>query len=444
MSSAPEVAAEPVFLGPRDGRDSLPPITRDVAFYGMTATQFLGAFNDNLFRQMVLLFLITGGARFDPKFAQATGFFLFSIPFVLFSGFAGWLADRYSKRRIVLLCKVAEIGIVTAGTAAFAAHSPVALLVLLFFMGTHSAFFGPSKYGILPELVRDSDLPRANGIIQMTTFAAIILGQAAAGEALTEAREANVPAWQASGLSVLVAVFGTMTALLIRRLPAARPDLTFEPAALVMTKETMRMLLADRPLLNALMVNTVFWFIGALVLLTVNDFGVLQLRYTEARTARLLVFVNAGIAIGCVLAGRLSGGRVRFGLVTAGAIGIAASQALTAVVPFFGLAEKMEEWVLRGMLLATGVATGIFAVPLAVFIQARPPAGQKGRMIAAMNLFNWVGILFAPFVYLAAAKTLDALGLPVSLTFILVAVLMTPIALLYRPADESLKGPSAV
>ncbi len=444
MPAPTDVAVEPVAEEPVDSRESLPPLMKDLAFQGMTATQFLGAFNDNLFKQMVLLFLIAGGSQLDPKTAQAIGFFLFAVPFVFFSGFAGWLSDRYRKRSIVVLCKVAEIVIMAAGMAAFFGNSAAALFVVLFFMGAQSAFFGPSKYGILPELVRDRDLPRANGVIQMTTFAAIILGTALAGETLTVARETGTPVWQVNGLCVLIAVVGTLTSLAVRRTPVAQPGLPFEPAALVMTKQTARLLLADRPLLTALAVNTVFWFIGALVLMTVNDFGVLQMEYTEAQTARLLVFVNLGIAAGCVLAGRLSSGRVRFGLVTLGAIGIAVFQVATAIVPFLGLSAIATEWLLRLTLLATGVATGLFAVPLAVFIQVRPPAGQKGRMIAAMNLFNWIGIVFAPFVYLAAAWTFAALDQPVSLTFVLVAVLMLPIALLYRPKDEALGERGAV
>ena len=421
-----------------DHRGDLPPLGKDPSFLGMTATQFFGAFNDNLFKQMVLLFMVAGGSQWAPKLAQATGFFLFAFSFVLFSGVAGWLSDRYSKRSIIVLCKIAEIAVMVLGTLAFAGNSAIALLIVLFMMGSQSAFFGPSKYGILPELLRDRDLPRANGWIQMTTFAAIILGTAIAGETLTIARNSDVPIWQVNGICVLIAIVGTLTSLVIRRTPVAHPGLPFEPAALVMTRETRRMLLGDRPLLNALLVNTVFWSLGALVLLTVNDFGILQMGYNEAQTARLLVFINVGIAGGCVLAGRLSKGRVRFGLVTAGAIGIAASQIATALVPALGFSELATEWMLRFTLLATGIATGVFAVPLAVFIQARPPAGQKGRMIAAMNLFNWIGIVMAPIIYLAAAWTFGALGLPVSLTFILVAILISPIAVLYRPKDESL------
>src|SRR6478735_7197584 len=161
------------------------PLFGDPSFYGMTATQFLGAFNDNLFKQLMLLLAIPVGAAAATK-ADEQGFatMVFSLPFILFSGYAGYLSDRFSKRTVIVLAKLAEIGIMLLGVAAFLSYDLAGyrgLLVVLFLMGTHSAFFGPGKYGILPELFRDADLPRANGVILMTTFLAIIFGTASAG-----------------------------------------------------------------------------------------------------------------------------------------------------------------------------------------------------------------------------------------------------------------------
>src|SRR5438132_6243672 len=161
------------------------PLFRDRSFWGMTATQFLGAFNDNLFKQLMLLLAIPVGAAAAQKAdQQGLAMMVFSLPFVLFSGFAGYLSDRYSKRTVIVACKIAEIGIMLLGVVAFRAYGwtgYAGLLLVLWFMGTHSAFFGPGKYGILPELFRERDLPRANGVILMTTFLAIIFGTASAG-----------------------------------------------------------------------------------------------------------------------------------------------------------------------------------------------------------------------------------------------------------------------
>src|SRR5882757_8610255 len=147
----------------------------DRSFWGMTATQFLGAFNDNLFKQVVLLMCIDFARQEGTRDYQPHAQLLFSLPFILFSGFAGYLSDRISKRRIVILCKTVEIGIVMLGTWSLSSGSLTAVFTVLFLLGTHSAFFGPSKFGILPELAREQNLPAANGIFLMTTFIGIIL-----------------------------------------------------------------------------------------------------------------------------------------------------------------------------------------------------------------------------------------------------------------------------
>src|SRR6185369_16783156 len=200
------------------------PLFRDRSFWGMTATQFFGAFNDNLFKQLMLLLAIPVGAAAARKAdEQGLATMLFSLPFVLFSGFAGYLSDRYSKRTMIVACKVAEIGIMLLGMIGFLAYGTTGyrgLLVVLFLMGTHSAFFGPGKYGILPELFREEDLPRANGVILMTTFLAIIFGTASAGflgDLLYNAAGQRVPErlWIGSLFCIGIAACGTIASLLV-------------------------------------------------------------------------------------------------------------------------------------------------------------------------------------------------------------------------------------
>jgi acyl-[acyl-carrier-protein]-phospholipid O-acyltransferase/long-chain-fatty-acid--[acyl-carrier-protein] ligase len=161
--------------------DPRPSLWHDISFHGMNFTQFFGAFNDNLFKQLVLLICVDYFHETGHD-DQGIALLLFALPFVLFSGFAGYLSDRIGKVRIVRAMKVAEIGVMTAGF--FALHAVTGriewLLAVVFLMGTHSAFFGPPKYGILPELFRERDLPQVNGMIQMTTFLSIILGMALA------------------------------------------------------------------------------------------------------------------------------------------------------------------------------------------------------------------------------------------------------------------------
>jgi acyl-[acyl-carrier-protein]-phospholipid O-acyltransferase/long-chain-fatty-acid--[acyl-carrier-protein] ligase len=426
----------------------------------MTATQFFGAFNDNLFKQLVLLICIDHERQFGTDH-QSTAMALFAIPFVLFSGFGGYLADRTSKRRIVVLCKVAEIAVMFCGLMAIFSGSFAALFVVLLAMSTQSAFFGPSKYGILPELFRERDLPQVNGVIQMTTFVAIIFGMALAGYAKDWFQE---QLWIVSGLCVGIAVIGTATSLPIRKTPVARPGLPFTPSALGINRDTWNLLRGDRQLLGVLLVSSLFWFVGGALQPTVNAFGRIQLQYSDSRTSHLAACMGIGIAAGCLLAGKISQRRVNFRLVTVGAWGIVASLiALSALglvagdqpngmqtslpEPFLELfmPASTVEFLARLGLTALGAFAGLFVVPLQVFLQTRPPEEQKGRMIGAMNLINWIGIVLAALFFFGCRRAFDEtfLDLPVSWIFGVLAMFFLPIAILYRPSRSAAQHETA-
>lgn len=437
--------------------EDLPPLSRDHAFWGMTATQLLGAFNDNLFKQLVLLLCVDYAARSaasgDVYQTVAQG--LFAVPFVLFSGFGGYLSDRTRKRRIVILCKVAEIGVMLAGIAAFLAGGLSPLFVVLFCMGTQSAFFGPAKYGILPEMLRERDLPAGNGVIQMTTFLAIIFGTAAAGY-LKEWLPDRL--WLITVYCVGIAVAGTVTSLAVRRTPVARPGLSFEPSVLWINEQTRRLLRRDRTLLGVLLVSSLFWFVGGVVLPAVNQFGKRQMELGDGRTSLLATCMGVGIAVGCVLAGKLSKHQVRFGLVRIGGWGIVLCFAAVAAIgldysyhphkplpdrPPETLAEMLVpasqgELLARIVLTGLGAFAGMFVVPLQVVLQSRPPEDQKGRMIGTMNLVNWIGILVSAGFYYLCTVVLELAGAAISWTFAATGLLMLPVALFYRPRDEVL------
>jgi len=447
-----------------------PPLPRDRAFWGMTLTQFLGAFNDNLFKQLVLLLCVDylllqkklRPASDVADIHQPLALALFAIPFVLFSGFAGWLSDRISKRFIFISAKVAEIAVMLLGAAAFALGGNdlslllALLFVVLFCMSTQSAFFGPAKYGILPELFREEDLPAANGIVQMTTFLAIIFGMALAGFS-KDWFEGRL--WVVSLMCVGIAITGTATAFLLRKTPVAQPGMPFQPSALVMVPQTRRMMLADRPLLMVLIVSSLFWFLGGVVQPAVNAVGKDQMQLGDSRTSLAAACLGVGIALGCVLAGRLSRGKIDFRLTTFGAWGVTASLlAISLTGAVFPGAEQTPGREVFSVLLAThfpgelplrlaltslGVFAGFFIMPLQVFLQARPPKDQKGRVIGAMNLFNWIGIVLSAVFYVFAERLCGSLGIRTSWIFTLLAVLMLGVAVLYRPrldADISRKA----
>ena len=439
---------------------ALPSLYRDRSFWGMTVTQFFGAFNDNLFKQLILLLSISAvavaGAEAEDLQGRAT--LIFSLPFLITTGFAGYLSDRLGKRGIIVLCKVAEIVVMALGGVAFALYTQSATLtflyIVLFLMGAQSGFFGPAKYGILPEMLRPSDLPRANGFILMTTFVAIITGTVVAGLILEYFPDRP---WIGSMACVVIATVGTLSSLLVRKVPPANPTLELKPSSFAVPPDMLRLLRGDKPLLAALWVSSMFWLLAGMVPLAINSLGKLDLDVGNKLTSYLNGVVSIGIAIGCVIGGLVSKGKVDFRLLRIGAIGMMVSMAILAI-PASGDIELLKNdqgqllhppgigessqwlgyWGTLVMLIVLGAFTGMFAVPLQVFMQSRPPDGKKGRMIAVMNQANWIGIAISGILYEGFTNLIAANELPRSTMFLFIAVVMLPIAVFYHPKNEAL------
>jgi len=437
-------------------------VYRDRSFHGLGISQFLGAFNDNLFKQLVLLLCVgrtvdaTAGQDLQPV-AMA----VFALPWLLFSGVAGVLADRMPKRAGIVLFKSLEIAVMAAGLMAFLSGEFLPLMVALFLMSAQSAFFGPAKYGILPELFHARDLPAVNGIFQMTTFLAIIFGMASAGYARDLLPGQAGLAWT-SGAAILIAVLGTLGAMLIRATPAAQPELRFSWKSVWIDSDNWRLLKDDHFLRGVLLVSALFWFSGAVVQQAVNSFGRRELGLSDTRTSLLAAALGIGIAAGCMLGGKLSRKRILFGLVHTGAWGLVVCLAMlvvisqlraaglmwpAAAVPPAGNALLMAtsgEWLVRLTLIGVGLFGGLFIVPLQVCLQVSPPESQKGRMIATMNFANWIGILLSAVFYggvdwirRMVSVWLQA-EIPNAVTFGVLAVVILPVACLYRPPDRPL------
>ncbi|QDT56672.1 Lysophospholipid transporter LplT [Caulifigura coniformis] len=448
------------------------PWSKDPSFWCLTATQFCGALNDNIFKQLVMLLCIDVALGDPDKDQQFLAQVLFSAPFILLSGFAGYLADRHSKRSIIVLCKLAEIAIALGGMVAFGFGGLTAALLVLALMGTHSAFFGPPKYGVLPELFHEHDLPKVNGIILMTTFLAIILAFPTAG-ALKIACDGHL--WMASIACVVLAVIGTLTALPVRKTPIARPDLTFEPATLFIHPSTWSVIKQQKGLLVALLASSAFWLTGGVVYpMVINSVGKLQFGLDDFETGKLAACTGIGITVGCVTAGILSKNQFRAGLVKLGMWGMLATLAVLSIPgsgmiqrelspaeikKFGGVVEKAApageaapeaEKVIRefrpmwlgvygagALLILLGISAGLFSVPVQVYLQARAPAEQKGRIIGVMNLFNWIGIAAAGPFWKLCNSYLGKYQAP-NLLFAAAALGVIPLLILYRPKDEQL------
>ncbi len=369
------------------------PTLKNRSFIFFTLTQYLGAFNDNIFKQMMLLLTVGAAA------AQATGgekdqqgivLIVFTVPFLLFSGYAGQLSEMYPKTTVMRFSKMAELLIMLGGALGFYLDNLPMLLVVLFFMGSQSAFFGPAKYGVIPEIVEKEILVRANGIIQMTTIVAITLGIALGG-ALQEHFEGRLHF--ASLWCVLIAVCGIFSVYAIKASTANKPEMRLDWSPYSRLWLSFKDILADKPLLLALIAYTYFFFSGALVTTTVNNYGINLLNLGKKDTSMLLVYLSIGIMIGSLAASplqrRLSGKWTIF----IGALGVAVSELLL----FF---YQLPLPAIRGFLFMAGAFSGLYFVPIAAFMQARPPLGKKGEILAAVNFSNFAGILVSALVWI--------------------------------------------
>jgi acyl-[acyl-carrier-protein]-phospholipid O-acyltransferase/long-chain-fatty-acid--[acyl-carrier-protein] ligase len=406
----------------------------------MAATQFLGAFNDNLFKQLILLLatptaaqLASGGAPDRQAEAQV----VFAASFLIFSGVAGYLSDRFSKRPVVILSKVAEIGVMLFGLIGFLYYDVAGfggMLFVLFLMGMQSAFFGPAKYGILPEMLRAKDLPQANGIFLMLTFLAIIFGTALAGVLLHLFSDR---VWLGSLACVAIAIVGTITSFAVRRVPPAQPGLRHQWSSWGVSRDIRELLRRDRELLWAIIAVAMFWMVGGMVLPAVNALGKTQFGLEEGPTSLMAASIGLGIAVGCMLGGYLSRGRVNRSVVVGGAFGTVATLAIMCV-PGGARGHALGYPGSIPVLILMGTFSGMFIVPVQVALQTRPPREEKGRMIATMNQISWVGVILGAVIYGVCIRVLDITEWPRSTVFGVTAVLMLPVAIFYRPADETL------
>ncbi len=427
------------------------PLKRDRSFWGLTVTQFLGAFNDNLYKQLILLLAIptAAAAAATVQDSQDTATVIFALPFVLFSGLAGYLADRFSKTRIIFLSKVAEIAAMGLAMLAFRLYGQfghTGLFTVLFLMGLQSTFFGPSKYGVLPELFRKEDLPAVNGAILMTTFLAIIFGTVTAGFMKDLLVAPDLPLSETaehlaigSAVCLVIALIGTCTSLLIRYVPPAEPDLKFRLSCVVAPPETIRLLWRDRPLMAAILASCMFWLVSGIAIQAVNSLGRVQLQLSDTKTSIMTAVIGLGIAIGSVIAGKMSHGKASSRVIRIGLWGIVLCLLILAISLPTGDGTYRHLLGFGGSLVfltLLGMSAGFFAIPLQVFIQSRPPADQKGRMIALMNLTNWIAILLSGFLYGLFDTFVIQIGWPRSPIFAMMALLIVPVLIAYRPRFE--------
>ena len=442
-------------VDPVTSRDSL---ATSPVFLGILTTQFLGAFNDNYFKQMLLLKCteLEGTAQTD---LQPWAMAAFALPFVLLSGLGGYVSDRFSRQQVIVCCKVGEIVVMSCALVVLLLDrvSPFGQLVLLIavlaLMGGQSALFGPSKYAILPELFSKKLLLPVNGAVQMTTFLAIIFGMVLAGVAL-DLLENSL--WHASVIAVGIAITGTLTSLLITHTPAARPDLPLRTETFAVPRDTWKLILRQPQLRNAILVAVMFWFVGGVTQPAVNSLGEHVFSMSKTRTSLMAASIGVGIAAGCFIAGASSrkgdnGSRwVKVGgwlivlallIITVLSSGIAGRPEPSTVNDSLAsslLQADFMEWLMRISMFFLGFSAGVFVVPIQVYIQDTPPVEQKGRVLGATNLLSWIGIVLSAVFFGTANAVSDSISpenAPYAyryLVFTALAIAMIPVAAFYR------------
>jgi acyl-[acyl-carrier-protein]-phospholipid O-acyltransferase / long-chain-fatty-acid--[acyl-carrier-protein] ligase len=359
-------------------------------FWSLIATQFQGAFNDNGLKFFVI-FLILGR---NPTTAQKDlGVFLignlFAVPFLLFSMAGGFLADRFSKRSVTIGTKGFEIAAMLFAIFAFSSGNAYMAYAVIFLASTQAALFGPSKYGLLPEILPSERLSWGNGILELTTFLAIISGTVM-GSVLAQkfhGREAI-----AALIYGAFSLFGLATSFLITRVPAGDPLKKFRFNIFADLGAQWLLVRPDRALKLAVIGNTYFWFLGALLQFVIVFYGREILRLDETHGSYLQAALAIGIGVGSYAAGHLSGGKIEYGLIPLGGVGMAVFGSLLSVP---GLSFVQVVW----LLVALGFAGGFFIVPINALIQHRPDEDKKGGVIAYANWLSFVGVMLASAIY---------------------------------------------
>lgn len=350
----------------------------------LNITQFLGAMNDNILKLLIIFFLIQHQGSAKAGIITATAGAAFVLPFLIFSAPAGCIADRFSKARVSVWVKLLEVIVTALAVATFALKLEWGLYGVLFLMATHSAFFAPAKYGIIPELAPRDELSRANGLIESFTFLAIIFGTVLAS-ALTQAISGRF--WMAAGVCLVVAVVGLISSLRLPKVPAVAPErpIRLFPAEILRTLLHIR---HDRWLMLAVIGLAWFMLVGAYTQLNLIGYGIQQMGLDEAKSGYLFLASAFGIAGGSLLAAKLSGKDVEFGIVPLGAIGLTIAPVLLHNAP-------ANLPTVLAIILLFGISAGLFSLPLQTFIQLRAEAEIRGEVLAASSFVNWIGILIA-------------------------------------------------
>lgn len=376
-------------------------------FLPFFCVQFLGAFNDNIFKNTLLLlfaYQVIGHSSINRDILNNMAAGLFILPFFLFSALAGQLADKYEKALLIRLLKMTELLIMVGATIAFYYQSLWGLLLVLFCMGAQSAFFGPVKYSIIPQYLDENELVSGNAFVEMGTFLAILLGTAGAGIMMQWLN----PSASISLVVCLVALLGFSVSFLIPRAVAVAPAMRVDLNPVSETVKIIKYAYSNRTVFLAILGISWFWFLGASYLTQLPNYTIEVLYARESVVTLLLCIFSVGIGVGSLLCDRLSGHKIEIGIVPFGSLGLTVFGLDLYFASEFSIPDQLRSlgqfWQLKGAfrilldMAMIGVFGGFFIVPLYAMVQQRTEEAHRARVIAANNVLNAFLMVLAALV----------------------------------------------
>ena len=403
---------------------------RFLPFFG---AQALGAFNDNVYRNVLVILITFGGTigtSMQPEVLTNLAGGLFILPYLLFSGLAGQIADRFDKSRVVQTVKAIEILIMGLAGLGLASGNLTILMSALFMLGLHSTFFAPAKYGLLPQILQPNELIGGNAMLEMGTFLAILLGTLAGGVLAASHGTGTI-----FGALVAIAAVGLVLSLIMPRAAPADPTLRIDWNLWRSSMGSIRAARESRAVFLSVLGNSWFWFYGALVLAQLPLFVKTVLGGSEQVVTVFLFVFSAGVGIGSLLCEKLSGGKVEIGLVPFGSIGLtvfaldlalgsptnAAHETLSA----HAFLAQHGSWRMLADIGLIGIFGGIFIVPLYALIQQRSRPAVVSRVISATNIINALFMVAAAIFGAVALRS----GLTIPQLFVAVAIMNGAVAI---------------
>jgi MFS family permease len=391
-------------------------------------TQALGAFNDNLYKNALLLLIAFGGisAQSDSALLTNLAAGLFILPFFLFSPLAGQISDKFEKSKLILWVKVLEIIIMIFAAISILAGNLWAMMALLFLMGLQSSMFGPVKFALLPQHLEDDELIGGNALVETGTFLAILIGTISAG-VLFDLEQGHL--WIAGGV-VFFAVLGFLTSLPIPSAPANDPDLKINWNPVSEMAQTIRLAKENHTIYVSILAISWFWFIGASYLTQFPNFTRDHLGGSAQIVTLLLTLFSLGVALGSLLCEKLSNHKIELGLVPLGSLGMTifsidlyfAANSIQVItdMPALSFIQQSNNWRLMFDIAMVSAFGGLFVVPLQAVIQHRSDNKSRSQIIAANNIYNAIFMVFSAGVGILALVVIE---LSIPEYFLLLAVL---------------------